>query len=317
MRLPAQRAPIIDVHLHAVGAADQGPPPAFACPGTGTLPAPRRADSTGLAELMACARPLRSATDDESIRRRTVALMARYNVRGVLSGERDKVEAWMRAAPGRFIAGAVESAPLDSMRRWAAAGTLGVIGELGFQYAGLAPTDSVPLAYFALADSLDLPIAVHVGPGPPGAPYFAAPAYRMALSDPLALEAVLVRHPRLRVDVMHAGWPMGERMLALMWAHPQVYVDIGVLSWAVPQAEFYRYLRLLMDAGMGTRILFGSDQMVWPEALEVAIRRVERAPFLTHAQKRDILYHNTVRFLRLETEQRPGATFRGDMRRPR
>jgi uncharacterized protein len=50
-------------------------------------------------------------------------------------------------------------------------------------------------------------------------------------------------------------------------------------------------------------VLFGSDQMVWPEALEVAIQSIETADFLTAEQKRDILYNNAARFLRLsETE---------------
>jgi uncharacterized protein len=43
--------------------------------------------------------------------------------------------------------------------------------------------------------------------------------------------------------------------------------------------------------------------MVWPEALEVAIQSIETADFLTAEQKRDILYNNAARFLRLsETE---------------
>ncbi len=40
---------------------------------------------------------------------------------------------------------------------------------------------------------------------------------------------MLVRHPKLRVYVMHAGWPMINEMIALLYAHPQVCVDMGVL----------------------------------------------------------------------------------------
>ena len=53
------------------------------------------------------------------------------------------------------------------------------------------------------------------------------------------------------------------------------------------------------DAGFGKRILFGSDQMVWPHTIAVAIDTIEQAPFLSAAQKRDIFYNNAVRFLRL------------------
>jgi predicted TIM-barrel fold metal-dependent hydrolase len=54
-----------------------------------------------------------------------------------------------------------------------------------------------------------------------------------------------------------------------------------------------------VEAGFGKRILFGSDQMVWPEALRIAIENVEAAEFLTLSQKRDIFYNNAARFLRL------------------
>jgi hypothetical protein len=47
------------------------------------------------------------------------------------------------------------------------------------------------------------------------------------------------------------------------------------------------------------RVMFGSDQMQWPETIELAINRIEQAPFLTDEQKRDILYNNAKRFLRL------------------
>jgi hypothetical protein len=48
--------------------------------------------------------------------------------------------------------------------------------------------------------------------------------------------------------------------------------------------------------------MFGSDQMRWPEKIGEGIEAIEQAPFLTEGQKRDILCHNAVRFLRLEQE---------------
>lgn len=48
----------------------------------------------------------------------------------------------------------------------------------------------------------------------------------MSLSDPLLLEEVLLRHPKLRIYVMHAGWPNIDRIVGLLYAHPQVYVRL-------------------------------------------------------------------------------------------
>jgi len=41
------------------------------------------------------------------------------------------------------------------------------------------------------------------------------------------------------------------------------------------------------------------DQMNWPDAIGEAIESIETAPFLSAEQKRDILYNNAARFLRL------------------
>ena len=82
-------------------------------------------------------------------------------------------------------------------------------------------------------------------------------------------------------------------------AHPQVYVDIGVINWAIPRKEFHYYLRRLVEAGFGKRIMFGSDDMVWPEVIGRAIEGVNSATFLTPEQKGDIFYNNAAEFFRL------------------
>jgi predicted TIM-barrel fold metal-dependent hydrolase len=46
--------------------------------------------------------------------------------------------------------------------------------------------------------------------------------------------------------------------------------------------------------------MFGSDQMRWPEKIGEAIEAIEEADYLTEGQKRDILFNNASRFLRLE-----------------
>ena len=96
---------------------------------------------------------------------------------------------------------------------------------------------------------------------------------------------------------------MLDDLLAVLYAHPQVYVDIGVIVYILPRAEFYRYLKTIVEAGYGKRVMFGSDQMVWPGVIERAVEVIEQAPFLSEEQKRDILYNNAARFLRLSDEE--------------
>ncbi len=99
---------------------------------------------------------------------------------------------------------------------------------------------------------------------------------------------------------MHAAYPMADRLRALMFSYPHVYADIGVIVYVEPRPAFYAFMKEIVDAGFGDRIMFGSDQMIWPGVIEPAIRSIEGAPFLTHEQKRDIFYNNAARFLRLD-----------------
>jgi predicted TIM-barrel fold metal-dependent hydrolase len=48
--------------------------------------------------------------------------------------------------------------------------------------------------------------------------------------------------------------------------------------------------------------MFGSDQVQWPENIGRAVEAIESAEFLTAGQKRDILYYNAARFLRLDAD---------------
>jgi predicted TIM-barrel fold metal-dependent hydrolase len=212
------------------------------------------------------------------------------------------VQRWHAAAPDRIIRGLgfhVYNAPLDSVRQLVEAGQLRVLGEVMNQFVGVAPGDSLFEPYLALAEDSDVPVGIHIGPGPPGAFYLGAKGYRATLARPLLLEEALLRHPKLRVYVMHAGWPMLDEVLLMLYSHPQLYVDLGIISFALPRAEFHRYLERLVQAGFGKRVLFGPDQMVWPQAVERAIEAVESAPSLSPDQKRDIFYNNAARFLRL------------------
>ena len=183
-----------------------------------------------------------------------------------------------------------------------AKGELQVLGEVTNQYVGILPDDPRMEPYWALVEELDMPVGIHIGTGPPGAIYLGAAGYRARMHSALTIEEVLVKHPKLRVDIMHAGYPMIDDLLAVLYAHPQVYVDVGIIVYNQPRPAFYRYLQAIVDAGFANRVMFGSDQMVWPGAIERTIAVIDEAPFLAKQQKRDIFYNNAARFLRLSKE---------------
>ncbi|MEE4162624.1 MAG: amidohydrolase family protein [Woeseiaceae bacterium] len=303
--------PIFDVHLHADRADAQGPPPLAMCTPI-SMPAWDAAEPYADTFMRAlknpgCPDPVWSPLTDDEVRDRTIAAMERHNVVGVLSGSPERVAQWRAAAPGRFYAGlgfnvAVSEMTPEDIRKLHAEGRLDAIAEVTNQYSGVPPNDPRMESYWSVAEELDIPVGIHIGPGPPGVIYLGSENYRARLHSPLMLEEVLVRHPKLRVYVMHAGFPMLDDTLALLYAHPQVYVGVGVIVYTQPREAFYRYLEALVDAGFGKRILFGSDQMVWPETIERSIDVIEQAPFLSPAQKRDILYDNAARFFRLSDD---------------
>ncbi|MCA1654827.1 MAG: amidohydrolase family protein [Sphingomicrobium sp.] len=304
--------PIIDMHMHALKADDQGTPPLAMC--TPIVAMPVWDQRVPYAKIFMerlkhppCPDPVWSPTTDDALMRESIGDMDRFNIIGMVSGSPERVAAWRKARPARVIPGLVfqlepelTPAKIEAMH---AAGELAVLGEVTTQYAGVAPTDPRLEPYWALAEKLDIPVQIHVGTGPPGVIYLGAEGYRARLHSALTMEEVLVKHPHLRVYLAHAGYPMIDDLLALLYAHPQVYVDTGVIVFTQPRAAFYRYLQRIEEAGFGKRVMFGSDQMVWPGVLGRSIKVIQEAPFLSAADKRDILYNNAARFLRLTPEQ--------------
>jgi uncharacterized protein len=129
-----------------------------------------------------------------------------------------------------------------------------------------------------------------------------SPKFRGSMGNPLLLEDLLARHPKLRVQVMHAGYPMIDNMLTLLQANSHVYVDVAGLIWSYPLKEVNRYIQRLVEAGFEDRVMFGTDQMEWPKLMAYSISIIQNAEYLTPEEKRDILYNNAVRFLRLDTK---------------
>jgi len=275
--------PIIDVHLHS-HSFWTGPP---------------AGDTTWF-------RPMQRAGSREELIRRSVAELERCNVVCAVASSFSLAEtrAWADALPGRVIPAlqTTLAPPTDELvqrlREQFSSGEVRVLGEIHNAAPGSEPLDPI----YELAAEFDVPVAIHMGDGFPGAAYADFPSYRMRNNRPLRLEDMLGRHPRLRVYLMHAGWPFQDEIVALMYGHPHVFVDVGMIAWYLPEGEFHSYLRRLVGAGFGDRILFGTDHMQWPQAIGLAVQAIESADFLSNEQKRAIFYNNAVRFLRLDPD---------------
>ena len=230
----------------------------------------------------------------------TVAALERYNiVLGFLSGDSpDDVFEWVEALPGRFIASPIVRDPADldlaRLRREYEAGRFGGMGEIASQYNGIAADDPVLEPIFALAEEFDVPVLIHShGTGHPSA------QFRIEIGRPTRIEEVLVRHPTLRISIEASGFPFLESTIALMLHYPNVYGDLS--TWKYTREIFEWYLRRLLDAGLGSRLMFGSDVAEGrPEVIGESIEAIESISFLTQVQKRDIFCNNAARFLSLD-----------------
>jgi predicted TIM-barrel fold metal-dependent hydrolase len=227
--------------------------------------------------------------------------------RAVVSGDLTGVRALAAIAPQQVLAGVSYGPGLslpttDALRGDFASGQVAVFGEIDAAWLGESLSGSYLAPYWELAEAAQIPVAVFTGLAPAGTSLRACcSAYRATAERLHDVEEVLVRHPKLRVDLMQAGWPYREQTVALMYSYPNVYADLGnvVANPAIPRAEFLDYLHALVRAGFGRRLMFGSglSAQEWAAKVGPMVEAIQAAPFLTDEERADIFYRNAERFL--------------------
>ena len=275
------RLPVIDMHMHSQT----------------SIWADRR-----LCFPQPCEAGASMINDPDELRPAALAAMDEYNVvLAVVSGRKDAVLDWTAESQDSFITGIQINRPDDisyqELKGLLESGRVQVLGELALQYEAIPIDDPSVDPMLSLAYELDIPVHVHVA-GLGGSPDFP-----IHLGNPLRLAKVLGKYPGLRIYIENASWPFLEEVTSLMYQYPSVYVDISTILHLTPKEVAYNYLKGLVDNGLGKRIMYGSDQMIWPEVIGENIEAIEAAEFLSDEQKRDILYNNAARFLRLTDEQ--------------
>ncbi|WP_374445293.1 amidohydrolase family protein [Epilithonimonas sp.] len=279
----SQTRKIIDVHFHTRSAGDYGttPPPN---PASGRLP---------------------HASSNEEIYSSNLVLLKKYNiVKAICSGTIARNTDFITNDPVRFLSSLEfpdhQNNPLPdtlTFKKMAIEKKFIAFGELGLQYEGKTLADPEYAPYLAICEQLGIPVLLHTGEAAPNTPYMpCCPRFRINSGRPLHIEPVLIKYPKLKVMLMHMGFPFLEETKAVLNVYPQVSVDISVIDWAVPTQEFYDYLKALIVAGFEKRIMYGSDQMIWEDAIELSVKKVEKAPFLSKKQKDDIFYNNAAKF---------------------
>ena len=208
--------------------------------------------------------------------------------------------------PGYFTS----TPPKDTLefKRKIKAGEIKVFGEIGAVYAGFTLSDPGFDPYLAICEKFDVPVGIHTGGGPPNPANRGNTTFRLSLGHPYTIEDVIAKYPKLRIYLMHAGEVYHEEAIRLMLQYTNVYADLGVVLWINDYVMDYgeAFLRKAKKYDLLDRVMFGSDQMVWPHAIEKSIQKLDSFDFLNEEDKRKIFYENAVNFLKLTEEDLKG-----------
>lgn len=292
----AEPLPVFDVHLHAM------PPQFFEKAAEANFGAHRKT-ATGMIK------------DTELLLSKTIEQMDKNNIRtGLLSGDNTMVQHWVQKHPDRFLPSFTPDFSLQDHREAAAqfaqevaAGKWRAVGELGLAYAGKPLNDPALFPYYEVCERVGLPVFFHTGLDGPEPQRLVSPAFRIELGDPLLLQDVVIRFPKLKIVMMHMGWPFFDHALYLLYAYPNVFVDVAVVNWILGKGVLERMLRETIDTVGSERILFGSDQMVWPQMITPAVAAIRDAKFLSATDKRRILWENATALFGSQEEQKQRA----------
>ena len=247
-------------------------------------------------------------TTEPSVLDATLEQMDQNNVKqGILSGSNKMVQAWVEKHPDRFIPAFIpdltlkdHQAAAERFEQEVEQGKWQALGELMMPYEGRTLNDPVLYPYYRACERHGLPVMHHCGLTGPNPHLFVSPyRFRVELGSPLFLQDVIEHFPNLKIVIYHMGWPMFDQALYMLYAYPNnVYLDTGVVDWVLAPSVFNRILREAVDTAP-ERVLFGSDQMIFPEQIGPAVNAILSADFLSDDDKRKVLWDNAASLLNL------------------
>jgi uncharacterized protein len=246
-----------------------------------------------------------SKTFQETLQQ-TIQKMNQHNIEyAVICGSLESLEVYTKADK-RFIPAYQDSEedliPIKQFEEYIKSGKIKVFGEVMAVYKGKTLADPIYQPYLAICEKYGVPVGYHSGGSFPNAQQLGWPNYRIRLGDPFLIEDVLVKYPKLKLYLMHAGENFYENTLRMMDGYPNLHADLAVELWLHPMTKDFakKFLISAKEYGFLDRVMFGSDQMVWPEAITLSITFLNNLDFLTEEEKEMILYKNAKKFLGIE-----------------
>jgi predicted TIM-barrel fold metal-dependent hydrolase len=118
------------------------------------------------------------------------------------------------------------------------------------------PAGSSALDIYREADRLLMPVLIHTG-------ITFSNRFSIAHTQPLLLDDVARKHPKLRICLAHFGWPWVLDALTVAIRNPNVYIDTAGTFAGTPIESIRQITTLIptrvIENTLGERLMFGSD----------------------------------------------------------
>ena len=145
--------------------------------------------------------------------------------------------------------------------------------------------------YYAKCCELDIPIMMQVGQSL----VYSRSRRLPSVGRPIALDAVAVDFPELRLIGIHIGVPWTGEMIAMCWKHENVYTSGDAYAPRYWPAPFVRYLN---SCGRD-KVMFGTDwPVIDPERAVAEVNELELKP----GSRQRLLRDNALSVFRLASE---------------
>lgn len=243
-------------------------------------------------------------TVDELIEK-TMLQLDKNRIRwAVVSGDDDVIDTWVKRYPNRLIPAYLpdirnpnfkeldHQAEANRLAKRIASKEIRVMGELSLAYEKIPLNDRTLWPYYRVAEGR-IPVFFHTGPGPRG--------NHTELTKPSMLREIADAFPNLVIVACHVGDGSPE-FFQLLKRHPNIYSDITVANWGSPE-DCAMVLKMFKSADLLDRVLYGSDQMIFPELISRSAMNVAKAG-LTPDELEAVFWKNAARIIELPKNQK-------------
>lgn len=117
------------------------------------------------------------------------------------------------------------------------------------------PGDPIAWPLYEVIDHYGLPAIFHTGHSGMGTGMPGGGGIRLKWGQPILVDDVAVRFPRMKIVLAHPSWPWTDEALSMALHKPNIFIDLSGWSPKYFPPQIVRYA----NGQLGNKFLFGSD----------------------------------------------------------